>query len=150
MTKTLVIVLVVVTVLVAAGGVTGTVIAADRATRRASEIESLQGKLGTANHALEASSTRQEQLRSNLDEVHAILKDTKQSLRTAEADLRKARAKIGDLGAMSAGLMTTVEAKAACLDVVLDAYNQNYYYEDIGMALERALDSQACQGAGIH
>ena len=149
MTKPLVIVLVVVSLLVAAGGITATVIAIDRATHRGSEIELLQGRLDDASGALEASISRQEQLRSKLDDTRATFKDTKQSLRLTQADLKEARGRIRDLTVSGAGLLSTLEAKAACLDVVLDAYNQYNYYEDIGMALERALGSQACQRGGV-
>lgn len=125
--------------------------------------ESVRAELATVTADLAAESEKATELEDNLAETERQLsmargkverirdsRDTfKAKTRQLERRLAESEERAEALSGLSAEAIALVEAKAACLDVVLDAYNQFVFYEDIGIALERALDSQACARAGI-
>jgi chromosome segregation ATPase len=114
---------------------------ADTAELRAS-LDTLRQELAVAQEAIAEQTDEIEGLTSELAAAGTQI----DSLKKKNAQLRKDNA---DLLAGILGGEALLANKVACLDEVLDAYNQYYYYWEIGQALERALNSQTCIQAGI-
>lgn len=118
--------------------------------------ESVRAELATVKADLAAEGERVAELERQLSAARGKVERIRDSRDTFKAKTRQLGRRLAEseeraeaLSGLSAEAIALAEAKAACLDVVLDAYNQFVFYEDIGIALERALDSQACARAGI-
>ncbi len=114
-----------------------------------SKYEQSQADLRDAKSQLETAANDLQVTRDDLNGAHDDLTTTKRKLTKARNRLAVAIRRENNLAKYGATATDLVQRKADCLNVVLDAYNQYAYYVDIGMALERALNSSTCIAAGI-